>query len=203
MGLGKAAALQSAWPLPPDVHGLEIDASVGRLTYGWVGAVSARSEEHHEDIAVRTDLLSVALTRILAAKAVPSRGRLELAAKTLCLLYVGVLYWLLLTSGPRMLLRARVDAFLPWHDVLAVGHLLCFTLLAALAFLSRRKMPPWAVLLLLVIAAVGTEFLQGWVPMRTPEMADCLQNLAGIALGGGLYWAAARLLRPDTLQYTG
>lgn len=64
-------------------------------------------------------------------------------------------------------------------------------------------MPHWAVLLLLVIAAVGTELLQGWVPTRTPEMADCLQNMAGIGLGSGLYWAAARLLRSDALRYTG
>jgi len=152
---------------------------------------------------MRTGLLSVAITHFLSGKAVRRRIRLELIGKALCLPYVGVLCWLLLTTGPLTLLRSRVVGFLPLHDILAVGHLLCFTLLTALAFLSRSTMPRWAVLLLLVLAAMGTEILQSWVPTRTPDMADCLQNLAGIGLGGGLYWAAARLLRPDTLRYTG
>ena len=134
---------------------------------------------------MRTHLLSAAPVHIPSGKSGRSRIRLQLVGKALCLPYVGVLCWLLLTTGPQILLHPRVAGLLPWHDILVVGHLLCFTLLAALAFLSRSKMPSWAVLLLLVIAAVGTEFLQGWVPMRTPEMADCLQNLAGIGLGGG------------------
>ena len=38
--------------------------------------------------------------------------------------------------------------------------------------------------------AVGTEMLQGCVPTRTPEVADCVQDLAGILIGGAIYWFA-------------
>jgi len=152
---------------------------------------------------MQTGILTPEPAHIPAGKADRPGSRLELVGKALCLPYLGVLCWLLLTTGPRSLLQSGFLGFLPWYDILVVGHFLLFTLLSVLAFLSRWRIPSWAVLLMLVVAAVGTELLQSWVPTRTPDMADCLQNLAGIGLGGGLYWTAAWLLRPETLRYTG
>ena len=114
-------------------------------------------------------------------------------ARTLCIGYFITLYWLLLAAEPIRLLRSRPDLFEPLGDASVVGHLLGFTLLTLLALIPRWPVPRWAVVLCLIGCAVGTEPLQTLVPERTPEIVDCLQNLAGIAIGGAICWLAAQV----------
>ena len=71
---------------------------------------------------------------------------------------------------------------------------------AVLVLQARGSVPRRAVLGLLIVFAVGTELLQTLVPMRSPELADCLQNLAGIALGGGLRWLTAPVAKLFTFS---
>ena len=61
-----------------------------------------------------------------------------------------------------------------------VGHLLAFALPAAVAgWLGARR-----VLVLLVVHALVSEPLQGWlIPTRQPDPLDALADLAGILLG--------------------
>jgi hypothetical protein len=49
---------------------------------------------------------------------------------------------------------------------------------------------------LLAAYAVGTEGLQSLIPSRTPEWADVVENLLGIAIGFGLCAVWARIRWP-------
>jgi len=42
---------------------------------------------------------------------------------------------------------------------------------------------------IVVVYGLATEGLQYFVPARTPELKDVLENLAGIAVGTALGWA--------------
>ena len=107
----------------------------------------------------------------------------QLLWKTACVAYAAVLAWLLLTPRPLRPFETQAGLFQALHALEPAAHLVSFTLLAALALLPRWAVPRRAVLLGLIACAVGTEFLQAVVPTRTPELADALQNLAGIAIG--------------------
>ncbi len=108
--------------------------------------------------------------------------------KVLCLAYFAGLLWLLLTSDPMGSLRSRPRLWEVARMGAPAAHFVAFTFLALLALAPRWSVPRWAVVLWLVGCAVGTELLQGLVPQRTPELADCLLDLAGIALGVAIFW---------------
>jgi len=104
-----------------------------------------------------------------------------------------VAYWLLLTV---LLLAPDPLAVLgitrvPGSPGRRMEHLLVFALLALLACASRPRLS-WATLAALLVGyAVLTETLQAFVPTRTVELLDYLENLLGLAAGGGLW----RLIR--------
>ncbi len=111
--------------------------------------------------------------------------------RVLCLAYLAVFSWLLLTEDP-----ARI---LPWKSSLKtvggtaapLAHLMGFTVLTFLAFASRWPIRRAMVVLALFGCASGTELLQRLVPRRTPEFGDFALNVVGITLGVGI-WLACR-----------
>jgi VanZ family protein len=52
----------------------------------------------------------------------------------------------------------------------------------------------------MVIYGITTETLQLFVPHRTAQVIDGIENLLGIALGSGIYWLAWRLNVKDDLS---
>lgn len=120
-----------------------------------------------------------------------ARVRMVSWPRVLCLGYLAVFLWLLLTEDP-----ARI---LPWKSSLKtvggaaapVAHLMGFTLLTFLAFVSRWPVRRRTVVLGLLVCASGTELLQRLVPRRTPELGDFVLNVVGIGLGAAI-WVAFR-----------
>jgi VanZ family protein len=107
-----------------------------------------------------------------------------------CVGYVVFLTLLLLTSNPAMWIGCRgghLPAFV--RSVMPEAHLLSFLVLAMLMLASRWPVPQWGVLLLLAIYGGATEIIQGFIPPRTPELADWLQDMGGLALGTAVCWA--------------
>ncbi len=73
-------------------------------------------------------------------------------------------------------------------DPAPVAHLLGFALLSCLALAAQWPISRWSVLGLLVAYAVGTELMQAVLPWRSAELADLLLDVAGILVGGAIYW---------------
>lgn len=101
------------------------------------------------------------------------------------LFYALALSCLLLVSNPYVLLvtAPMQSAYRVFEPVM---HLICFAGLGGLAMFAQGALPrraTWGGLLLL---AVASEVLQGVVPGRTPELADLIQNLLGVAVGAGV-----------------
>ena len=95
-------------------------------------------------------------------------------------------FWLLLTClllvpDPRALLGIE-----RWADRLPdpkAAHVLCFSLLAILAHLSRFPLSRLALLGTLAAYAIAAEALQSFVPPRTASVGDVVWNLSGLAIG--------------------
>jgi len=121
---------------------------------------------------------------------------------SLCFAYLFGLTMVLTLDNPwRMARMAGILSPLVDH-LAALAHLLGFLVLAFLAFAARWPLPRWAVALVMVFYAAATELVQALLPHRTPELADWLQNLAGIAIGAAICWPGAllwRRLRGDRL----
>jgi VanZ family protein len=49
----------------------------------------------------------------------------------------------------------------------------------------------------MAIYGITTETLQLFVPHRTAQVIDGIENLVGIALGSGIYWLFWRLMRSN------
>lgn len=102
---------------------------------------------------------------------------------------VGVAYWLLLTVlllAPDPLVLVGITRV---HGPPGgrMEHLLLFAILALLACASRPPLRRGLMAGLLVGYAVLTETLQTFVPTRTVELLDYLENLLGLAAGWGLW----------------
>jgi hypothetical protein len=98
--------------------------------------------------------------------------------------------YLLLTPHPLAFLGLRQLA-----ETMAGGygrHFFLFTGLSLLAFLGRWPISLTALACLLAAYGIGTEVLQALVPPRTPELADAIEDLLGIAAGLALGVAAVR-----------
>ncbi len=108
-----------------------------------------------------------------------------------CIIYLIFLTALLLTEDPLRLIGVRSGApsLLRW--VMPAAHLVSFGVLAALALTAHWPLPRWGVVLLMVAYAGVTELVQGLVPLRTPEWADWLQDLAGIGVASVVCWLVA------------
>jgi hypothetical protein len=113
--------------------------------------------------------------------------------RIVCIGYFVFLTMLLLTADPARLIGLHggllriVQVVLPW------AHAISFMVLAVLALMTRWPIPRWGIVLALVIYAGMTEIVQGYVPHRTPDWIDWLQDLAGIALGAACCWGVATL----------
>ena len=100
--------------------------------------------------------------------------------------YFVLLTALLLTQDPVLIVGA------PPTVLESVAHLLSFTVLSVLAMAASWARSVWLTGLGLVSYATATELLQGLVSRRTPEWGDWFQDVAGVAIGIGVYWWATR-----------
>ena len=111
-----------------------------------------------------------------------------------CVAYLGFLTVLLLTPHPLELLGFRRS---PWPLPNDRGaHFALFVGLAFLVNASRWGIAPGWLLGLLAVYGVGTELLQAFVPPRTVEWLDVMENLLGITAGTAIAWAVFRGCRP-------
>jgi hypothetical protein len=101
---------------------------------------------------------------------------------------------LLVTKDPAAVIG--VEGALPWllATLLPAAHAISFAVLAVLMLIPRWPAPRWGVVAILAVYGGLTEVVQGFVPPRTPEWGDCLQDLCGIAVGTAVCWGAATLL---------
>lgn len=112
--------------------------------------------------------------------------RASVVGKVVFFGYLSTLLWLLLIEKPFELLPGSADWFGQTQLSSSLIHLGSFGLLGALALLPQWFVPRWVVGVGLAGFAMGTEWLQGFVPVRAPETLDCASNLAGLALGAGI-----------------
>jgi hypothetical protein len=103
-----------------------------------------------------------------------------------------VAFWLLLTllllsPDPRALLG--LESWANWPPGSKAAHIICFTLLAILAHLSRPPLSRTPLLAALAAYAVATEGLQYFVPNRAPRIGDVALDLLGLAIGTTLLHA--------------
>jgi VanZ family protein len=104
-----------------------------------------------------------------------------------CLAYWAFLTVLLLTPDPAAVVGLKQVPVFPWGDVGI--HFSFFTILAILVHAIRwPKRPDWPILVLLVYG-IATESLQAFVPPRTVELMDYVENIAGVAFGSAVVWA--------------
>ena len=112
------------------------------------------------------------------------------ATTLLFLLYLAILTVGLLVSNPFAIAGSREfwlrEVYVAYID--PVAHFVLFSVLGLLAYGSRWPARLAVRMALVVVYAVATEGLQHFVPQRTPELKDVLQNLAGTAVGAALGW---------------
>ena len=119
------------------------------------------------------------------------------------LLVLCIAYWIALTV---LLLVPHPDEIvgfsaphLPWGKVGI--HLGFFTVLSVLANFSRwPKRLSLSLIAFMAIYGITTEFLQRFVPPRTSQVIDGVENLLGIALGAGIYWLVWRRRKKGDLS---
>ena len=111
--------------------------------------------------------------------------------RIVCIAYFVFLTMLLWTSDPARLIG--VHGALPrlLQVLLPVAHLISFMVLAVLALITRWSAPRWAIVVALAVYGGITEIGQNFVPSRTPDWRDWLQDVGGIAVGAALCWAIA------------
>ena len=108
-----------------------------------------------------------------------------------CLGYATLLTLLLLTPDPAALMGLKEIPWFPWGDIGI--HICAFLLLATLVHATRWPKPPhWLLIVLLLGYGATTETLQAFVPGRSTELKDYLDNCIGVALGSGIYWYMQR-----------
>lgn len=117
--------------------------------------------------------------------------RLNWVLRIVCVGYIVFLTLLLLTKDPSHLFG--VEGELPWvlRAMLPLAHAISFLGLSVLALIARWPVPRWSIVLALLVYGGMTEVFQGFVPHRTPEWADWLQDVAGIAVGSACCWGLA------------
>jgi VanZ family protein len=108
--------------------------------------------------------------------------------KVVSICYVVFLTALLLDANPLRIIGVRGGA--PWFikDLMPVAHVLSFFLLALLILSVQWTLPRWMVAVLLVVYGGTTEMLQSFLPTRTAEWIDWLQDIAGVVVGVALAW---------------
>ena len=119
----------------------------------------------------------------------------------LAILIAFIAYWLLLTvlllvPNPAGLVGLSKVPIFPWGKFGI--HLGFFTVLGLLANATRwPKLPWWPLTVFLVVYGITTETLQLFVPHRTAQVIDAIENILGIAVGSAIYWLVLRLMQPN------
>ena len=108
-------------------------------------------------------------------------------------------YWALLTV---LLLAPNPLALLGIHRPPGPSggrgvHFVCFTLLAVLVHAGRWPVRRRLLVGLLLVYAVVIEGLQWFVPARSVELLDVIENLLGLAVGTAIWWIAQRRTGED------
>jgi VanZ family protein len=100
-------------------------------------------------------------------------------------------------------LSVMPSAPLPDMDVSdKLGHMAAYTALAVVGGMAfRGRSALWILAAALVLLGMGLEFVQEFVPGRTPSGYDMLANVVGIALGSAAVISRNLILRrrPQTL----
>ena len=115
--------------------------------------------------------------------------------KAVCIAYLLGLTYLLVVKEPLGFIERHPGLGTLSHNLVPVAHFLSFALLGILIAAARWPNPRWAVWGLAVTYALGTEAVQAFLPWRTAEACDFVQNLAGIAVGGTIWWLGSLLCR--------
>jgi hypothetical protein len=108
--------------------------------------------------------------------------------------YAGFVSFLLLTAHPLQMLGLGACS-----GTLSAGrgqHAIIFLGLALFSTASRWPISRVTLASLLAAYGVGTEGLQAFIPSRTPEWADVVENLLGIVIGFAVCAAWARIHGP-------
>jgi VanZ family protein len=112
--------------------------------------------------------------------------------KLACWAYSTLLTVLLLTPNPAAVVGLKK---IPWFPLGDIGmHFCAFFLLAILVHSTRWPKPlHWLWIVALLGYGATTESLQAFVPFRSVELKDYLDNCLGVLAGSGIYWAVHRL----------
>jgi hypothetical protein len=113
--------------------------------------------------------------------------------RLVCLSYMAYLTALLLVADPTQLVGGAVAGYT--HALGPVAHLVSFMVLAVLALMTRWPAPRWLIVVLLIAYGGMTEIVQNFLPSRTAEWGDWLQDVVGIGIGAAACWAAASAVR--------
>lgn len=114
-------------------------------------------------------------------------------ARIACLAYVGFLSLLLFAPNPDRVISPSGHLPQILHTLMPWAHLLSFSVLAVMMFLARWPIPRWCLILGLAVYGGATEIIQSFIPPRTPEWLDLLQDLGGLAAGVAMCSVAAML----------
>jgi len=150
------------------------------------GLRSRRSIEYHFDAISRVPFVHSSISPLEASRnlrPVRSAGWPRHALRVFCIAYLLLLFCSLLSTNPAKLLGTYAGIWESLSARVLPVHFLAFAALALLALASPWGAPRWVVVAGLIGCALGTEYLQQFVPGRTPELVDFFQNLAGIAAG--------------------
>ncbi len=114
-----------------------------------------------------------------------------------CVAYAVLLTMLLLAPQPAKLLGLRRIPMFPWGDIGI--HFTAFTILTLLVHgLRWPTRTRWPIVAALLAYGVVIESLQVFVPSRSVELLDYLENMLGVAVGTGIYWLARRLIQSSS-----
>jgi hypothetical protein len=107
------------------------------------------------------------------------------------LLFVGTL----MPGSLKAQIESNLWGAIPWSNV---GHFALFAAIAALPVYGNGRAGVWRAVLIAILFAGATEFLQSLVPGRHPLLHDALIDIAGTMTGLALrsLWLA-RLRRPQ------
>ncbi len=115
-----------------------------------------------------------------------------------CIAYAVLLTVLLLVPEPAEVLGLRRIPRLPWGDIGI--HFTAFTILTLLVHGLRWPTGVrWPIVAALLAYGLVTESLQVFVPSRSVDWLDYLENMLGVAGGTGIYWLARRLIQSPAI----
>lgn len=111
-----------------------------------------------------------------------------------CAAYAILLTMLLLAPHPAELVGLRRIPTFPWGDVGI--HFTALTILSLLVHgIGWPTRVRWPIVAALLAYGLVIESLQWFVPPRSVELLDYLENMSGVAVGTGFYWLAQRFMQ--------